>query len=210
MCGADQCRTSFSDPPVREYRAAGYLMGSFVISGNQSLLGVLTIRTCTVGNVVIITASSSSFKNQIKHRLAAAFIMPYRLTKPPTQRMFACNISLKDAEDILIESLIHQGFDAPRSCSYLTTLYQRVPSAYCLTLILDIAMETVSLGTAFNEVKNRCLENKVIEVATPRGDADTMAHLIHLYKATTEDPYVYGDVLQSLDLTGYSKKHQMM
>ena len=64
-------------------------------------------------------------------------------------------------------------------------------------------MENISLGTAFNEVKTRCLESKIIQEATPRGDADTMEHLLHLYKATSEDPYTHANVLESFDLTSY-------
>ena len=63
-------------------------------------------------------------------------------------------------------------------------------------------METVSFGTAFNELKNRCLETKVIEEATPRGDADTMKHLLHLQE-WADDPYNFEEIFESFELTSY-------
>ena len=115
-----------------------------------------------------------------------------------TERTFAANISLVEVENHLVKS-----FGLPESSrSYLTAHYQYVPSAYCLTLVQDILMETVSVGTAFNELKNRCLETKVIKEATPRGDIDTMKHLLHLQEFAN-DPYDYKDVFEAFELTSH-------
>jgi hypothetical protein len=86
--------------------------------------------------------------------------------------MFACNIHLRQIEDILVDS-----FSLPEARnSYLTALYQHVPSVYCLSLIQDLQIGTVSMGTAFNELKNRSVETTYIM------DAATMKHLCHLYE----------------------------
>ena len=115
------------------------------------------------------------------------------------ERTFAANISL-----VVVENLLVKSFCLPESSrSYLTALYQGVPSAYCLTLIQDIIMETVSLGTAFNELKNRCLETKVVKEATPRADIDTMKHLLHLQEWAADDPYNYKDIFETFELTSY-------
>ena len=115
------------------------------------------------------------------------------------ERKFAASISLVEIENLLVKS-----FGLPESSrSYLTALYHHAPSAYCLTLIQDIQMETISLGTAFNELKNRCLETKAIEAATPRGDIDTMKHLVHLQEWASDDPYNYKTIFETFDLTCY-------
>ena len=120
----------------------------------------------------------------------------------PRERKFACNIELKDAEDILLQSIqdLHASSD-----SYLTTLYQLIPSAYCLTLIVDMVMETVTLGTAFNEVKRRCLQNKNVVKPTFCRDEATMTHLLYLKINSSQDPHIYSNILESFHLTRYKQ-----
>jgi hypothetical protein len=120
------------------------------------------------------------------------------------QRRFACNIDLIQIENMLVES-----FSLPEArISYLTALYQHVPSVYCLSLIQDLQIGTVSMGTAFKELKNRSLENAIGET-THLKDAATMKHLCHLYEFRTK-PTTYDEFKKNFELSGYMSSAGMM
>jgi hypothetical protein len=112
--------------------------------------------------------------------------------------MFACNIQLCQIEDMLVES-----FSLPEARnSYLTALYQHVPSVYCLSIIQDLQMGTVSMGTAFNELKNRSVETCAVGETTCIMDAATMKHLCHLYEFR-HNPATYDAFKENFEHSDY-------